>query len=193
MTGKNSRSWCDIAPADAVDITLPYPGIDGPHGEDGQPCPWPWEPQQFSGAPIGQYRCSYCGSMVLAGAAHIDYRSDGSTGGLRAELRSAEPALPQQFLRKSTSAAVDAIQLHDDPDHVASVAAWITSSGGEVDEPFLPDADHVLCVRSGTERRWARLGDWIVRDGRRIVAMERTEFESLHTPLVAGSRDEPPL
>lgn len=68
------RHWSTIAPADAVNIELPQPGIDGPIGEDGQPCPWPWDPQQLVGAPLGQYHCRYCGSMVMAGIPHPDYR-----------------------------------------------------------------------------------------------------------------------
>lgn len=49
----------------------PYadPGIDGPEVE----CPWPLDPLRLLGAPIGQYHCPYCGSMVLAGTPHPDY------------------------------------------------------------------------------------------------------------------------
>ncbi|MEV0759609.1 hypothetical protein [Nocardia sp. NPDC050435] len=75
------RNWHDIAPADAVDLVLPQPDIDGPYGEDGQPCAWPWEPQQLVGVPLGQYHCPYCGSMVMAGIAHPDYRVDERAGG----------------------------------------------------------------------------------------------------------------
>ena len=67
------RPWYDISPADAADLELPAPGIRGPMGDDGQPCPWPWEPQQLVGAPLGQYHCGYCGSMVMAGVRHPDY------------------------------------------------------------------------------------------------------------------------
>jgi hypothetical protein len=71
--------WQDIDPADAVDILLPRADIEGgPVNELGEPCPWPWDPQQLKGAPIGMYHCKYCGAMVLAGIPHIDYRnSDG--------------------------------------------------------------------------------------------------------------------
>ncbi len=65
--------WTEIESKDAVNITLPQVGIEGPLNEEGQPCPWPWEPQQMVGAPIGQYHCRYCGAMVMAGMAHIDY------------------------------------------------------------------------------------------------------------------------
>jgi hypothetical protein len=49
----------------------PYadPGIDGP----GTFCPWPFDPAQLVGQPIGQYHCPYCGSMVVAGIGHLDY------------------------------------------------------------------------------------------------------------------------
>lgn len=40
------------------------------------PCPWPFEPWQLYGAPLGQYHCPYCGSMVLAGMEHLDYADD---------------------------------------------------------------------------------------------------------------------
>lgn len=48
------------------------PGIDGP----GVFCPWPFDPWQLYGAPLGQYHCPYCGSMVLAGMSHLDYTED---------------------------------------------------------------------------------------------------------------------
>jgi hypothetical protein len=66
--------WDEIVPADAVKIQLPADGIEGPLNEVGEPCPWPWEPQQLRGAPLGQYHCPYCGAMVIAGMPHIDYR-----------------------------------------------------------------------------------------------------------------------
>lgn len=69
------RLWSDIAPADAVDLDLSTdPTITAPLNEVGERCPWPWEPQQLVGAPMGQYHCGYCGAMVLAGVPHIDYR-----------------------------------------------------------------------------------------------------------------------
>jgi hypothetical protein len=69
-----ARSWTDITPADAVNLNLAdHPEIAAPLNENGERCPWPWEPQQLVGAPIGQYHCDYCGAMVLAGVPHIDY------------------------------------------------------------------------------------------------------------------------
>lgn len=66
--------WSEIEPKDAVDIVLPMEGIEGPVNEEGEECPWPWEPQQLVGAPMGQYHCGYCGAMVVAGIEHLDYR-----------------------------------------------------------------------------------------------------------------------
>lgn len=68
------RHWYEIEPKDAVDISLPAEGIIGPLNEMGEPCPWPWDPQQLVGAPMGQYHCGFCGAMVMAGLPHIDYR-----------------------------------------------------------------------------------------------------------------------
>jgi hypothetical protein len=69
-------NWYDIAPVDAVDLELPREGITGPLNELGEPCPWPWEPQQLLGVPLGQYHCRYCGAMVVAGVPHPDYADD---------------------------------------------------------------------------------------------------------------------
>lgn len=68
--------WRDIIPVDAVDITLPHDGIEGPLNSMGKRCPWPWDPQQLVGAPLGCTHCPYCGDMVVAGVPHPDY-SDG--------------------------------------------------------------------------------------------------------------------
>lgn len=80
--------WSDIEPADATKIVLARPehelpadvavrlDIAAPHNENGERCPWPWEPQQLAGAPLGQYHCPYCGAMVIAGVPHIDYGGD---------------------------------------------------------------------------------------------------------------------
>ena len=77
MTARTGTvKWHEIPPAEAVDITLPTDGIDGPLNEAGEPCPWPWEPQQLKGAPLGQYHCPYCGGMVVAGVPHPDYADD---------------------------------------------------------------------------------------------------------------------
>jgi hypothetical protein len=66
--------WSDIAPEDAVDLDLSVRlDIEAPHNELGERCPWPRDPQQLKGQPIGQYHCRYCGAMVLAGVPHLDY------------------------------------------------------------------------------------------------------------------------
>ena len=68
-------NWYDIDPKDAVDIDCTTrPDLDPPHTQDGRVCPWPWEPQQYVNAPLGQYHCGYCGEMVAAGVPHLDYR-----------------------------------------------------------------------------------------------------------------------
>jgi hypothetical protein len=66
--------WQSIAPADAVDLDLSVRlDITAPLNEAGQRCPWPWDPQQLIGAPLGQYHCGHCGAMVIAGVPHLDY------------------------------------------------------------------------------------------------------------------------
>lgn len=65
--------WHDIEPADAGDIVLPREDIAGPVNEIGEPCPWPWEPQQLVGVAMGQYHCPYCGAVCVAGVPHPDY------------------------------------------------------------------------------------------------------------------------
>lgn len=68
------RRWHDIEPADAAEIDLSKDlTITAPLNENGERCPWPWEPQQLIGAPLGQFHCGYCGAMVMAGIPHIDY------------------------------------------------------------------------------------------------------------------------
>jgi hypothetical protein len=75
------RNWTDITPEEARGDTDGRNGIDlskdltitAPLNEEGERCPWPWEPQQLVGAPLGQYRCPYCGAMVVAGIPHLDY------------------------------------------------------------------------------------------------------------------------
>jgi hypothetical protein len=69
------RSWMEIAPEDATGIVLPSDEIEGPLNEMDEECPWPWEPQQLIGVPLGQYHCSYCGGMVVAGVSHPDWCS----------------------------------------------------------------------------------------------------------------------
>ena len=71
------KSWTDYTPEQAIELKLDLrvnTDIQGPLTSFGQVCPWPWEPQQLLGAPIGMYHCPYCGEMVMAGIKHIDYR-----------------------------------------------------------------------------------------------------------------------
>ncbi|MFE0692867.1 hypothetical protein [Streptomyces sp. NPDC058869] len=80
MTDTAQRAWTDIAPSDATELNLATDlTISAPLNENGDRCPWPWEPQQLAGAPIGQYHCAYCGAMVLAGVPHLDYAAEPST------------------------------------------------------------------------------------------------------------------
>lgn len=67
--------WAEFDPKVAAEEGLVcYEGspIQGPINELGEECPWPWEPQQLTEAPLGQYHCPYCGGMVVAGIAHFD-------------------------------------------------------------------------------------------------------------------------
>jgi hypothetical protein len=66
--------WQDADPKDVVEVRLPDEAYTAPPtNEMGEQCPWPWDPIQLKFAPIGQYRCPYCGAMVVAGIDHIDY------------------------------------------------------------------------------------------------------------------------
>lgn len=69
-------TWRDIDPRDATRIALPVDDIEGPMNELGERCPWPWDPQQLVGAPIGQYHCPYCGGMQVAGMPHLDWTEE---------------------------------------------------------------------------------------------------------------------
>lgn len=72
--------WQDISPHDAAEQKINLAvrlDITAPLNENGERCPWPWEPQQLVGAPMGQYHCSYCEAMVVAGVEHLDYSNDG--------------------------------------------------------------------------------------------------------------------
>jgi hypothetical protein len=67
--------WSEISPADALEIDCRVrPDLSPPVNEEGEVCPWPWDPQQLTGAPIGMYHCPYCDAMVVAGVPHPDYR-----------------------------------------------------------------------------------------------------------------------
>lgn len=60
-------NWSDAPFAD--------PDIDGP----GTRCPWPFDPQVITAngpVPLGMYHCPYCGSMVIAGVPHPDFREE---------------------------------------------------------------------------------------------------------------------
>lgn len=71
----SERYWHDIAPKDATSLDLSKRlDIEAPLNENGERCPWPWEPQQLADVPMGQYHCPYCGAMVVAGVRHLDYR-----------------------------------------------------------------------------------------------------------------------
>ena len=70
------RRWQDITPEQAASEQLDLSArldITAPLNELGERCPWPWDPQQLKGQPIGQYHCPACGAMVLAGVEHLDY------------------------------------------------------------------------------------------------------------------------
>ncbi len=67
-------NWYDIEPKNAVDIDCTKrPDLNPPVNEEGEVCPWPWEPQQLVGVPMGQFHCGYCGAMCVAGFRHPDY------------------------------------------------------------------------------------------------------------------------
>jgi hypothetical protein len=66
--------WTEIEPKDAVDLNLlKRLDIVAPLNENGERCPWPWDPQRLVDAPLGQYHCPYCMAMVIAGMPHLDY------------------------------------------------------------------------------------------------------------------------
>lgn len=76
MSGDGIIRWQSITPAQAAEQQLDLRtrlDITAPLNEVGERCPWPWDPEQLRGAPMGQYHCPYCGAMVLAGIEHLDY------------------------------------------------------------------------------------------------------------------------
>jgi hypothetical protein len=79
-----TRRWTEITPKEAYEqnIILPRDDIIGPLTTLGEPCPWPWDPPQLVGHPLGQYHCPYCGEMVFAGMDHLDYRDVDNTESL---------------------------------------------------------------------------------------------------------------
>lgn len=69
--------WTDFTPEEAAEQKLNLAertDIQAPLNEQGERCPWPWDPEQLKFVPLGQYHCPYCGAMVIAGVPHIDYR-----------------------------------------------------------------------------------------------------------------------
>lgn len=76
----SKRSWTEFEPHEAQDLLLPSDDVQGPYNEIGQECPWPWEPQQLKGVPMGQYHCPYCGGMQVAGVPHLDHGPVGPDG-----------------------------------------------------------------------------------------------------------------
>lgn len=69
-----TQRWQDIDPKEAADLDLSTNlEITAPLNELGRRCPWPWEPQTLTNAPLGQYRCRFCNAMVIAGVPHFDY------------------------------------------------------------------------------------------------------------------------
>lgn len=73
------RRWTDITPQEATTQQLNLARdihITAPRNEAGERCPWPWDPQQLGGAPLGQYHCPHCGAMVMAGLPHTDYSGE---------------------------------------------------------------------------------------------------------------------
>lgn len=81
MTTDPPLHWTQISPRDAAGINLAErTDIEAPLNEMGERCPWPWDPQQLAGAPLGMYHCPYCDAMCLAGVPHLDYRDDDDDG-----------------------------------------------------------------------------------------------------------------
>lgn len=73
---KETSHWTDYTPQEAQELELDLSvrlDITAPRNEEGERCPWPWEPQQLVNMPIGMYHCPYCGAMVIAGVPHPDY------------------------------------------------------------------------------------------------------------------------
>ena len=67
----SGKFWWECEPSEMVDVQLV--DEEGPLNELGERCPWPWDPQQLVGAPLGQYHCPYCGGMQVAGTKHLDW------------------------------------------------------------------------------------------------------------------------
>lgn len=66
--------WSDITPFEAMGMNLlEHPELRPPLNERGEPCRWPWLPQQGDPA-VGQRACDYCGALCTSGSPHPDYR-----------------------------------------------------------------------------------------------------------------------
>lgn len=69
--------WRTVTPQQALNLDLLRDlRYTAPLNEQGERCAWPWEPQQLTGAPVGQYHCPYCSAMVMAGMMHLDYADE---------------------------------------------------------------------------------------------------------------------
>ena len=68
----DGKFWYEQDPKEMLETELTVE--TAPLTSEGKYCPWPWEPIQLKGAPLGQYHCGYCGEMVVAGVQHLDYR-----------------------------------------------------------------------------------------------------------------------
>lgn len=79
MSADFTIEWNELTPEEAAEnelVCIEGSSVIGPINELGEECPWPWEPQQLGGTPMGQYHCGYCGGMQLAGVEHSDWRED---------------------------------------------------------------------------------------------------------------------
>lgn len=102
VAGRESkRAWYHIQPRDARQLRLPNDEIWGPLTEYGGECPWPWEPQQLQGVPMGQYRCKYCNAMCMAGIPHLDYMPGWDEDDLSEHLDG--PPAPPETLRQESN------------------------------------------------------------------------------------------
>jgi hypothetical protein len=70
------KHWYEISPEEAAKQRLDLSkrtDIKAPKNEEGEVCPFPWEPQLLTGAPLNQFHCQFCGAVVVAGIPHVDY------------------------------------------------------------------------------------------------------------------------
>lgn len=140
--------WSEIDPKNAtgIDVTK-RDDIVGPKNELGEECPWPWEPQQLVGAPMGQYHCPYCGAMVMAGVPHLDYPGPASI-------------MPQEEIDKLLAIArehdqevVGIVVLHGAPDRGLALSSWTSFEGDDAVEQLYEVVQHAFearDIRGGT-------------------------------------------